>query len=165
MPGPPRPSPKCTPIFRTFSSAAADRLEDWTATTSAIGTTPVARSSPPTFWGRPLSSTMKSAASRPSTGKPCSSVTVTGTSTKRDSASKRWSCPDRDTARTNKTAHRIRRIRCNPLAERAASFRKSRGIYSNWPVRSRVFPDRVALLRTGRRSSRRQCEGRRRALI
>ena len=65
---------------------------------SAMGATPVSMVSTATLCARPLSKRRKSDASRPSTERPLRSVTLTGTTTKRDLTSKRESWARSDTA-------------------------------------------------------------------
>src|SRR5262245_47203843 len=81
-----------TPIFRAFSITAADTPDDWTATTSAIGATPVSIVSTVAFCKRPLSKTRKSEASRSFTKPPLASVTLTGTITRGERTSNRGCC-------------------------------------------------------------------------
>src|ERR1035437_1086813 len=95
------------PIFRTFSRTAVEIPDDCTAMTSAMGATPVAIVSTVTFRSRWLSRSRKSEASRRSTERPFASVTVTGTSTRRERTSKRESCAVSGTTNASRTAYLI----------------------------------------------------------
>jgi hypothetical protein len=86
---------------------AAEIPEDCTAITSATGATPVSIVSTVAFCDRPLSNSRKSEASRPSIERPFRSVTVTGTSTKREPTSKRGSWAAREAANASTIAHLI----------------------------------------------------------
>ena len=99
------------PIVRTFSITAAEIPEDCTAMSSAMGATPVSIVSTTAFCGRPLSSTRKSEASKPSMERPFKSVTVAGTGTKRERTSKRDSWAASEAANPNISARLINRSR------------------------------------------------------
>src|SRR4051812_944733 len=77
------------------------------ATMSAMGATPVSMVSTAIFCARPLAKRRKSEASRPSIERPLRSVTLTGTTTKRDLTSNRESWARRQAARAQTMSARV----------------------------------------------------------